>query len=97
MVERRSGECETISDRQTFIYPSLERKLVTSNESAVQMACRIGYAVVPNFQVLLLSDALTQEHLIPPRYVATASLYGALYIVAALAIATLLFQRREVG
>ena len=96
-VQRRNGECEALSEKRTFIYPKLERGLTTTNESAVQLICRVGYAVVPNFQVLLLSDALTQEHVIPPKYVGQASLYGALYIFAALGIATMLFQRREVG
>lgn len=56
-----------------------------------------AYSIVPNFQVLWLSDALTQNHLIPLSYLGTASLYGALYIVAALGLAIALFQRREVG
>jgi hypothetical protein len=54
-------------------------------------------AIVPNFQVLWLSDALTQGHRIPVGYVATTSLYGLLYIVVALCLAVILFQRREVG
>jgi ABC-2 type transport system permease protein len=97
MIERRNGECETIPEKRTLVYPTLQRQLITGNESAVRTLSRVAYAVVPNFQVLLLSDALTQEHLIPPRYVGTASLYGGLYIVAALGVATALFQRREVG
>lgn len=57
----------------------------------------IGYAIVPNFQTLLLSDALTQNHVIPLSYVARAILYGVFYIIAALSAAVILFQRREVG
>jgi ABC-type transport system involved in multi-copper enzyme maturation permease subunit len=55
------------------------------------------YGMVPNFQVLWLSDALTQERLIPMSYVWGSLVYGATYVVAALALAVFLFQRREVG
>jgi hypothetical protein len=61
------------------------------------VACRVAYSVIPNFQVLWLSDAVTQKHIIPPRYIATTTIYGGCHILAALALATLLFQRREVG
>jgi ABC-type transport system involved in multi-copper enzyme maturation permease subunit len=54
-------------------------------------------AIVPNFQVLWLSDALTQGHAIPGSYVAKVAIYGALYIGVALSLAVILFQRREVG
>jgi ABC-type transport system involved in multi-copper enzyme maturation permease subunit len=60
-------------------------------------AMRAVYSVLPNFQVLWLSDALTQEHRIPASYITRALLYGVAYIVIALAAATILFQRREVG
>ena len=58
---------------------------------------RAMYSLLPNFQVLWLSDALTQEHRIPASYMTRALLYGAAYIVIALGVATILFQRREVG
>lgn len=60
-------------------------------------AYRVGYAVLPNFQVLWLADAVTQSHEIPVAYVARAAVYGLLYIVIALSLAIILFQRREVG
>jgi ABC-type transport system involved in multi-copper enzyme maturation permease subunit len=66
-------------------------------ESVGHAAAWVGYAVVPNFQVLWLSDALTQGHVIPAAYVARAAAYGLLYIVVALSLAVVLFQRREVG
>jgi hypothetical protein len=55
------------------------------------------YAVVPNFQAMWLSDAVTQEHIIPGGYMATVTLYGAVSIILALSAAVILFQRREVG
>lgn len=56
-----------------------------------------GRAVVPNFQILWLSDALTQSHVIPMRYIGTSCLYGLLIIVATLCLAVMLFQKREIG
>jgi len=40
---------------------------------------------------------VTQGHRIPPSYLARSAVYGGLYIIAALSLATMLFQRREVG
>ena len=59
--------------------------------------CKVMYAVVPNFQVFWLADALTQRNDIPLSYIASIVPYGALYVVVALALAVALFQRREVG
>jgi hypothetical protein len=60
-------------------------------------AYRIAYAVVPDFQIFWLADALTQKRPIPFEYLAVTLPYGVLMIAALLALATLLFQRREVG
>ncbi len=56
-----------------------------------------AYAVLPNFQIFWLSDGVTQDHVIPPSYVGLTLIYGPLYILAALGLAVILFQRREVG
>ncbi len=55
------------------------------------------YGLVPNFQVLWLSDALTQGVLIPGGYLLSSIGYGALYTLVALSLGVLLFQRRELG
>lgn len=55
------------------------------------------YAVVPNFQVFWLADAITQGSRIPVDYLAWTIPYGFLLIVIALCLAVVLFQRREVG
>ncbi|MHC4428635.1 MAG: ABC transporter permease [Planctomycetota bacterium] len=57
----------------------------------------VAYAAVPNFQVFWLSDALTQNHLIPGEYITLTLVYGPLQILVALCLAIVLFQRREVG
>ena len=60
-------------------------------------ACRVAYAIVPNFQIFWLTDAITQGRSIPMSYLALSVPYGVLVIVACLAVATVLFQRREIG
>ena len=60
-------------------------------------AYRVGYAVVPNFQVLWLTDALTQNNVIPSRYLLRTTGYGLLYIIASVSLGVVLFQRREVA
>jgi ABC-2 type transport system permease protein len=54
-------------------------------------------AVVPNFQLFWLADAVTQKRSIGWDYLAMALPYGLVIIVTCLAAGTLLFQRREVG
>ena len=54
-------------------------------------------AIVPNFQLFWLADAVTQKKPIGLDYLATAVPYGLSLIAVSLAAGTLLFQRREVG
>lgn len=67
------------------------------SEYATWIGCKIGGTVIPNFQVLWLTDALTQENVIPNKYLIRTTSYGFLYIVAAISMGIVLFQRREVS
>jgi len=69
----------------------------TFAEQVVWWIGKVGHSILPNFQVLWLSEAVTQSHVIPPAYVGQAIAYASLTIVAAVALAIILFQRREVG
>jgi hypothetical protein len=91
------GECETVTNSRTFVYPPLQGATASRQEHLVQAAYRVAASIVPNFQVLWLSDAITQEHKIPLRYLGTSMMYALLQIIAALSLAVLLFQSREVG
>ena len=73
------------------------RSLAEGGEMVSYTLLKAGHAIVPNFQVLWLSDAVTQGHKIPLGYVAQTCLYGGVLIMMMLALATILFQRREVG
>ncbi|MFM1803728.1 MAG: hypothetical protein RL136_607 [Planctomycetota bacterium] len=54
-------------------------------------------AALPNFQLFWLSDALTQKRAIPTEYIGFVVPYAIAMVTALLAVATALFQRREVG
>lgn len=60
-------------------------------------ALKTAYAVVPNFQVFWLSDAVQQGRDIPFAYIASSAMYGVCLIAMTLSVAVVLFQRREVG
>lgn len=95
--KQTSGEeVNTITSRvEVATVPLMD--FATQGQKVEYALCWTGYTVLPNFQALWLSDAVTQNHKIPVRYVATTSLYGGFYIVAMLSLATFMFQRREVG
>lgn len=67
------------------------------SERATYAVLRIAHGVTPNFQVLWLADALTQDRPIPPSYVTRALVYSGFCVLGGLSVATILFQRREVG
>lgn len=60
-------------------------------------AFKTAYSVIPNFQVFWLADAVNQDRTVPMAYIGQTVPYGLCLIAAALAIAVVLFQRREVG
>ena len=66
-------------------------------ESLKHQSLRTVRAIVPNFQVLWLADALTQDRKIPRDYAARATAYAACLTVGILGLAVALFDRREVG
>ena len=82
-------------------------QLVAIRESAHESAlnadavglfgCKVAYAVIPNFQVFWVVDAVNQNQMIPFDYLAYVLPYGMLMVAAILALAVALFQRREVG
>lgn len=55
------------------------------------------WGIMPNFQFFWLTDAVTQNHPVPPGHMLLIAAYALCQILAFLAIAVALFQRREVG
>jgi hypothetical protein len=104
IVEHERTMLKTNGDTETVISERLEAKegislskFAIGSEYPIWIGCKIGGSIFPNFQVLWLTDALTQENVIPTRYLVRTTAYGALYIVAAVSVGIVLFQRREVS
>jgi hypothetical protein len=55
------------------------------------------YVMVPNLQVFWAADALSQGNAITLEYFGSVAAYAAVLITGLLALAVLLFQRRDVG
>lgn len=58
---------------------------------------KVAYAITPNWQQFWLADALEEKKTIPWAYVARAAGYMGSYLVAALSVALLLFEDRELN
>jgi hypothetical protein len=56
-----------------------------------------AYAVLPNWQLFWMSDALGMDKAIPWSYVGRTLAYSAGYLGAVLAVALALFQDRELS
>ena len=58
---------------------------------------RIGRFLVPNLQIFWISDAIYEGSKVPLKYLAMGASYALCYTGALLALAIVLFQRRQVG
>lgn len=67
-----------------------------SESEAFQQIAEILYAVLPNFEVFNIREAAVHELPIPWEQVTAATAYGLFYTTAVLAMAVLVFQRRDV-
>jgi len=56
-----------------------------------------AWGLAPNLQFFWLVDAVTQAHPIPPKYVGLVALYTLAQVTGLLAMAIILFQKRDVG
>lgn len=96
--ELQSGEIQRSYAPQVFEVATVP---LTQMAEGGQLAAYYGwwtlYSIIPNLQMLWLSDALTQSRRLPLEYIVAATGYGVLYIIAAVAIGIVVFQRREVG
>ncbi len=95
-VERVSGEVQTVTQSiEVPLTPLTD--FASGGEMMIWWLLKAGYAILPNFQVLWLSDAVTQNITIPSDYLVQSTLYGLIYTAAALAAGIALFQRRDLG
>ena len=64
--------------------------------AAKSLVAAVPYAVLPNFQVFWMGDALSVETTIPWSYVTRSLGYGAVYTAALVLLAMFLFETREI-
>jgi len=97
----RAGEKETYTivnvGSLPVARPPREGDFVFTRPTRSNWVARTAWSIVPNIQTFWLVDAITQGHRIPLRYIALVVVYGAVQIVGFLALAVMLFQRRDVG
>jgi ABC-type transport system involved in multi-copper enzyme maturation permease subunit len=74
----------------------LGRSLADSASPLVRLLAPV-YVAVPNLQVFWAAEALAQGNAITPEYFLSVAAYAAILITGLLALAVLLFQRRDVG
>lgn len=92
MTIRHVGRAPLRVDRPPRAQDFLFLQPTSTNPAAVAT-----WAVIPNMHAYWLLDAVTQNHKVPVSHVGLIGLYSLSQIGAMLALATLLFQRRDVG
>ncbi|MFG0330647.1 MAG: ABC transporter permease [Phycisphaerales bacterium] len=95
-LNQREAELVRIGDGPVSRVPRAGDYLL-SGPPEVNQGWRVAWAILPNFQFLILIDPLTQRHIIPLRHMALLAGYSAIYITGLLSLAVILFQTREVG
>jgi ABC-2 type transport system permease protein len=96
LIERTTGEtAEKVTLIDQASVPLTD--MASTGELVGWGLLKTGYAALPNFQVLWLSDAVTQDIVIPIDFLVRSVGYGLLYALAALAVGVALFQRRDLG
>ena len=96
IIERTSGEvAEKVAVIDQATVPLTD--MASSGEVFGWSLLKAGYAVLPNFQVLWLSDAVTQDIVIPTGFLFRGAASALIYTLAALAVGVALFQRRDLG
>ena len=67
------------------------------NAAQTHLWAKIGRYIIPNLQIFWISDAIYEESKITIYYLFKTASYAICYIGAILALATAIFQRRQVG
>ncbi|MBM3835146.1 MAG: hypothetical protein FJ403_18105 [Verrucomicrobia bacterium] len=88
----KNGKLEIIEQEKVS---EVDRKKMTQAGLGGAMWASVLYTVVPNWQLFWLSDALENKKKIPWSYVGQALGYVIGYLGAALAVALILFEDRE--
>lgn len=92
LTVRNVGERPVAVDR-----PPEAGDFVFAKPTSMNLPVLALWAAVPNMHHYWLLDAITQNQRIPPAHVVKVAGYAAAQIIGLLAIAVLLFQKRDVG
>jgi ABC-2 type transport system permease protein len=92
LTVRRAG-----GSGRLFTQPPESGDYVFTRPTTVNPVAMGVWGVIPNIQFFWLVDAVTQNQPIPAGHVLLVAAYAAVQIAVFLALAILLFQRREVG
>ncbi len=95
-VDRNDATLVKVGDSEMRRVPRVDDFLI-EKPAEVHMGWRLAWSLPPNFQFLLLADAVTQGHLIQGDYLRQIALYTLLQVGGLLSLAVILFQKREVG
>lgn len=104
-VSTRGGVVAGLTACFLVFIAGLLSEFLFSSHLDTSAAARLAYALLPNFQVFWITEAIltmkigseTTRASIPWSYVAAATAYAAFYIGACLCLAIALFHRREVS
>ncbi|MFN0066523.1 MAG: ABC transporter permease [Limisphaerales bacterium] len=88
---------ERVDRAEAVQFTAEERAQLRAAGLEGRLWARVVHAVVPNWQVFWIADALAGKKPVPPGYVARAAGYMVFYLGAALAVALLLFDDRELS
>ncbi|MGQ0627138.1 MAG: hypothetical protein ACT4PL_03450, partial [Phycisphaerales bacterium] len=92
LTVRNVGATPLLVDR-----PPQPGDFVFTSYTEINVPLAIVWGIVPNMQDFWLTDAVTQNRPVPASHFARIAGYSGAQIVAFLALAIILFQRREVG
>ncbi len=77
--------------------PPRTNDYIFASPSQTRIGPLVAWGLIPNMQFFWLTDAVTQNRLIPASHILRLAGYSAAQIGLFLSLAVLLFQRREVG
>lgn len=80
-----------------MIRPPLPGDYIQGGRPKTRWGWRFLWGIPPNLQSFVLTDAITQRHIIPLSFLVLITFYAGLYVLTALGLAVILFQKREVG
>jgi hypothetical protein len=76
---------------------ALMHKLAAVGHGLLGAFAEFAHAIIPNWQLFWMADALVAERTIPPSYLAYGTVYVCFFILIFTVLAFLGFQNREIG